>query len=69
MGTVSESPQIIIMNRLFHMVKPWAKIKRMAIFRGMYTLLDEIISKHRVVILALNRVALDTRSSQYVFTC
>lgn len=63
MGTVSESPQILIMNRLFHMVK------LMAIFSGMYTLLDEIISKHRVVIVALNRVGLDTRSSQHVFTC
>lgn len=69
MGTVSESPQILIMNRLFHMVKLWAKIKRTAIFSGMYTLLDEIISKHRVVIVALNRVGLDTRSSQHVFTC
>lgn len=54
MGTVSESPQLIIMNGLFHMVKQWVKIKRTAIFTGMYTLLDEIISKHKIAIVGLN---------------
>lgn len=51
---VSESPQHIIVNGLFHMVKQWVKIKRTAVFTGMYTLLDEISSKHKIAIAGLH---------------
>lgn len=42
------------MNGLFHTVKQWVKVKRMAIFSRMYTLLDETVSKHKIVIVGLN---------------
>lgn len=38
----------------FYMVKKWVKIKRIAIFAGMYTPLDEISSKHKIAIVGLN---------------
>lgn len=55
------------MNGLFHTAKQWVKIKRMAVFSRMDTLLDETVSKHNTVIAGLN--ASSSQQYSFVSTC